>query len=566
MSSTATGAALTEAHRAAQARLGAATQARLARAFGELDPADLARTTARWLDAAQPIAAGARLASATVAGQYVSAFRALELGVRDPAYRPPIAGALDLESFRTSMIITGPGSLRANLARNVPLDEAVRRASSGSSMAGMRHALNGGRETIVGAIGADPAARGWQRVTSGGSCAFCALLAAKGPVYKAAGASVDFHAHDGCHCSAEPVYGATSLPASSQQYRDLYNQATAGSDDPLNAFRQAIQARRAPVPVAAPVPSPALTALRQAELEAERAARRVPEQKAVRAIARKLDRDSPEVRALARKYSIDPDELLTARARVADVRAVAREHAARTQLEATREMDRLGAVRLKTAPRKGTLARRQRGEYDFLEQVSNKELERLTRKWFGGALAPDQMAADMSERLGRELSVDDAMDLWMNLNRRAEASGALRRGKLPSLDLYSGQIDVADLVPELTDQGYEMGVLFGDELEAAAHIARVEANAVADEAFQFLGEAARAVEGPAPYRMGFQTWEDEVRQLEADRLTGSARYAELVPRFIDEPGLDFEELYGRIVSTARLAGEEVPDYARIPWA
>lgn len=91
------------------------------------------------------------------------------------------------------------------------------------------------------------------------------------------------------------------------------------------------------------------------------------------------------------------------------------------------------------------------------------------------------------------------------------------------------------------------------------------------EALDFLGDAVSAVEGPSPYRMGFQTWEEEVRDLEhrfRDNLgtaTDRRRYAELVPQYLDDPGLDFEDLYSRIVSTARKAGEEVPDYARIPW-
>ena len=308
-----------------------------------------------------------------------------------------------------------------------------------------------------------------------------------------------------------------------------------------------------------------------------KADRRLAEDRARRAAARELSADSPEVVQVANRYGVDPDEVLTARARVADVRKLAREEAARVQAEAMDELFRLDAVKLRNPPRigartsQGSAARR--GEWDWLEQVSDREKARLSRQWYGGSQGPDQVAQAMSSALDRDLSIDEAMDLWLDLNRRAEAAGALRRGKLPSLDAYSGQVDLADLAPELSDQGYRLDVLFSaDDLEAAAHIAARERELVAEEALQYLGDAANAVEGPAPYRMGFDSWFEELAdleyQLENDRLSsaGRRRMAELAPQWLDEPGLSWEELYSRIVSTARKAGEEVPDYARIPWA
>ena len=112
-----------------------------------------------------------------------------------------------------------------------------------------------------------------------------------------------------------------------------------------------------------------------------------------------------------------------------------------------------------------------------------------------------------------------------------------------------------------------------DDLDAAGAIARSEQSDAVDYALDLLGNSTAPVHGPSPYRMSFQAWEEEVRSLEYGlrEFPGEmprdarSRLAELVPNMIDEPGLDFEDLYGRIVSTARLAGEEVPDYARIPW-
>ena len=72
--------------------------------------------------------------------------------------------------------------------------------------------------------------------------------------------------------------------------------------------------------------------------------------------------------------------------------------------------------------------------------------------------------------------------------------------------------------------------------------------------------------------MNFLSWEEEVRTLEyglrefADEMPRESRerLAELVPAALDD-GQDFEDLYALIVSTARRAGEEIPDHARIPW-
>ncbi len=313
------------------------------------------------------------------------------------------------------------------------------------------------------------------------------------------------------------------------------------------------------------------------ELREQKAERRFLEDRARRDAAKNLTADSPDVRRVADKYGVHPDEVLSARARVADVRKVAREAAAREQADVLAELDRLsdGSPRIKNPPRVGSKTNAgssaRRGEYDWLEQISDREKARLSRTWYGGGQAPDQLAATMSNALGRDLDVDEAMRLWMDLNRRAEAAGALRRGKLPSLDAYSGQIDADELLRSITDEGYELARVFGDDLDAAGHIASVEQQLVQREALDYLGDAVGAVEGPSPYRMSFQSWEEEVRDLEyalRENLASAAdrrRYAELVPQYLDSPGLDFEDLYARIVSTARKAGEEVPDYARIPW-
>lgn len=233
---------LTETHRLAQARLAADTVRQLAVVWPLLDPANLDPTFDRWLRAVVPVVQRQRDVSARVAANYLAAFRAHSLG---PTIQPAatiLAAPAPVEALTTSMLVTGPVSIRSNLARGVPFARAVDQAAANTSRSAMRHTLNGGRDTILATTRADKRAAGWQRVTSGNTCAFCAMLASRGAVYSED--SADFESHDGCGCVAEPVYGSTELTGQAAEYRNLWNASTRDTavDDDLNAFRQALNA------------------------------------------------------------------------------------------------------------------------------------------------------------------------------------------------------------------------------------------------------------------------------------------------------------------------------------
>jgi hypothetical protein len=85
----AAGRRLTDAHRTAQARISAATVARLHQVWPLLDVKDLDATTARWLTAALPIIEQARSTSAALAAVYLRQFRTLETGTPAPSPRLP---------------------------------------------------------------------------------------------------------------------------------------------------------------------------------------------------------------------------------------------------------------------------------------------------------------------------------------------------------------------------------------------------------------------------------------------------------------------------------------------
>ncbi len=195
------GALLTEAHRLAQAKLSAEVVADLLKIWPLLDPGDLDTTVDRWLTASQAIVVQRYDDSAAVAREYLLQFREVELGPASTAWTPPAAPAPALGAIRTSLVVQGPVRIRAALAARTSLDVAALNAAGTSAAAGSRHALGGGRATIVEAAKADDQATGLRRITSSGACKFCSMLASRVDL------TFDFKAHDGCHCQTQPVYG-----------------------------------------------------------------------------------------------------------------------------------------------------------------------------------------------------------------------------------------------------------------------------------------------------------------------------------------------------------------------
>lgn len=101
--------------------------------------------------------------------------------------------------------------------------------------------LDQGRDTIVNATKVDRKAIGWARIPEPGACAFCAMLATRGAVYKQD--TVAFKSHDHCRCHAEPVFTAYEPTAQIREWQALYAKSTKGQSDQLNAFRRAYEGR-----------------------------------------------------------------------------------------------------------------------------------------------------------------------------------------------------------------------------------------------------------------------------------------------------------------------------------
>lgn len=204
MAATLEGARLTEAHRLAQARIGATTQRQLLLAWSLIDVNRLDATTPQWLGFVLPLIQTQRTRSANLASAYLRSFRVLELGAAIEPVPAILAATLDAGATTTSLTVTGPVSVKRAMSAGADLVEAARTAQANTARAAMRHAIGGGRDTITATTEADRYALGYRRVTSGSPCKFCSMLAGRGAVYS--GQTSAFDAHDGCSCSSEPVY------------------------------------------------------------------------------------------------------------------------------------------------------------------------------------------------------------------------------------------------------------------------------------------------------------------------------------------------------------------------
>lgn len=240
MASSPSAAALTEGHRLAQARIGAQTVRLMRSTWPLLDPSDLDGTIDRWLRVSVPLVSRQRAMSARLAAQYLTAFRTLELGLAGP-YSPVVAEA-DPAAIATSLTVTGPVRLKEQIRRAVPFVRALSVAEAAAAASALRHSLDGGRSTITESVRADRSALGWARVTSGDPCAFCAMLASRGPVYGED--TADFQAHDSCSCTAEPVYRRDAeWPAGGRHYQELWGRAKSMDGDTAINFRQLVEGR-----------------------------------------------------------------------------------------------------------------------------------------------------------------------------------------------------------------------------------------------------------------------------------------------------------------------------------
>lgn len=191
---------LTVLHRRQQAALRRATIAELNRLWPTLDWADLDGTYPGFAARVLQLVARNRDISTGLSATYLRAFRAAS-GLSGDA--PIVPVVLDPVAASTSLRVTTVVPAKRASAQGTAPDVAMGAALTLAAGAVSRLVLSGGRDTIMRSLREDDRVRGYVRILAGNGCEFCRSLAGRH-----SSIPDSFHAHDGCSCYNEPVYGA----------------------------------------------------------------------------------------------------------------------------------------------------------------------------------------------------------------------------------------------------------------------------------------------------------------------------------------------------------------------
>lgn len=231
---------LTEQHRRRQLAVRAAASRQLLSVWRtEFDVDDIPGSSVRFARTAIPLIEEGKRRSAELAADYFSTFRQTD-GPGPLRARPVI----DVNERRVQTSLGWASKI-------VPL-KAIRNGATPTqaARAGLQQSIGttarfvseGSRQTITNAVREDPARPSFQRVTGPNPCEFCAMLSARGGVYRTESSAV-FEAHAGrgaaCQCEPEAVYGSRYLSPQQRRFKELYDREAKGTSDPLKSFRAA---------------------------------------------------------------------------------------------------------------------------------------------------------------------------------------------------------------------------------------------------------------------------------------------------------------------------------------
>lgn len=204
------------------------------------------------------------LTAAELGARYLVQHAALA-GVRLVPVRAPI----EQSQIATSLLVTGPVAFKSHMRRTGSEPASLRAMQTMLAGSAQRLSLAGQRRSVTGTIESTPQIVGYRRqLNSPKPCAFCAMLASRGAVYKATSATtvvgrngalrgarqIGESYHDHCSCTTEPLYENEPEPASVTALRAQWDQATVGLSgaEALTAFRHSLDAQPAPAATAGP--------------------------------------------------------------------------------------------------------------------------------------------------------------------------------------------------------------------------------------------------------------------------------------------------------------------------
>ncbi|MEU3613521.1 hypothetical protein ABZ725_14555 [Streptomyces sp. NPDC006872] len=232
-------------YRRVQALMAARMAQQVLRVWREL--MNPAKVDASWLAvraALMPIVQQAREQSAVLArAAYTDARRDAGIdGELDPSDPLPLA----LKRLESALDVTGPVEFKKAIAAGKTPQQAMDAAAVRMVGSTQYLALEGGRQVMQRSVEADERATGYARVTDADPCAWCAMLASRGPVYKSAKTAGDPRQggnryHDACACQAWPAFTNDEpfIGVAEGLYDDWLRETRGrGGKHAVNAFRR----------------------------------------------------------------------------------------------------------------------------------------------------------------------------------------------------------------------------------------------------------------------------------------------------------------------------------------
>lgn len=227
---------LEQRHREQQSRLADAS-IRLALALWGALVRGPGRGTDEWLARLSPALRQQYMTSLRLSQAYYGLSRRL-----DHPTAPPLEYVVpDLaeEAVIASLVGSGLKYLSEALEKGSTLEEALEGGGKAAAGAAERTTLSGGRRLIAETANQDDLALGyyWQTREDGKApCHWCAMLASRGPVYKADSwpdtdprphGELKVHAHDNCFCHLAPVWKrGQDLPDLTKTLKSDWEQVT----------------------------------------------------------------------------------------------------------------------------------------------------------------------------------------------------------------------------------------------------------------------------------------------------------------------------------------------------
>ncbi|MWA08740.1 VG15 protein [Streptomyces sp. BA2] len=207
-----------------------------------------AKVDASWLAvraALVPIVEQGRQQSAELARVSYADARRAATAVED-GFKPQDPLPLLLDRLESALDVTGPVEFKRAIAAGKTPQQAMEAAAVRMVGTTQYLALEGGRSVMKRSIEADESATGWARVTDNDPCAWCAMLASRGPVYKTARTAGDPRKggnsyHDHCACQAWPAFTHDEpfIGIAEKLYDDwLRTTRGRGGKHAVNAFRR----------------------------------------------------------------------------------------------------------------------------------------------------------------------------------------------------------------------------------------------------------------------------------------------------------------------------------------